>query len=66
MKIEIDRGACVKSGQCIYLHPELYALDAEDFPKTTVESIGDDLIEGAEESVELCPASALALVAKAD
>lgn len=62
MKIEIDRRSCVKSGQCSYLHPELFERDADDFPVAKVEHPGDDLIEGAEEAVELCPASALTLV----
>lgn len=64
MKIEIDRRACVKSGQCNYIHPELFERDAEDFPVAKVESIGEDLIAGAEDAVEICPASALALVAE--
>jgi ferredoxin len=66
MKIEIDRRACLKSGQCSYLHPELFERDADDFPVLKVESLSDDLIEGAEESVELCPAAALALSSEAD
>lgn len=62
MKIEFDRRSCVKSGQCSYLHPELFERDDEDFPVATVKQISAELIEGAEEAVELCPASAIALV----
>ena len=62
MKIEIDRRSCLKSGQCSYLHPELFERDAEDFPIAKIEQVEASLIEGAEEAVELCPASALTLV----
>lgn len=62
VKIEIDRRACLKSGQCSYLHPELFERDDDDFPVAKIEEPGVDLIERAEQAVELCPASALALV----
>ncbi|HJM74659.1 MAG TPA: ferredoxin [Dehalococcoidia bacterium] len=62
MKIEIDRQSCLKSGQCTYLHPDLFERDAEDFPIAKVEQVEPSLVEGAGEAVELCPASAITLV----
>jgi ferredoxin len=62
MKIEIDRRSCLKSGQCSYLHPELFERDGDDFPIAKTEQVSGSLIEGAEEAIELCPASAITLV----
>jgi ferredoxin len=62
MKIEINRRSCLKSGQCSYLHPELFERDGDDFPIAKTEQVSESLIEGAEEAIELCPASAITLV----
>ena len=62
MKIEIDRWSCLKSGQCSYLHPELFERDGEDFPIAKADQVEASLIEGAEEAAELCPASAITLI----
>ena len=62
VRIEIDRKLCLKSGQCSYLHPELFGRDDDDFPVAKIEAPGAELIEGAEQAVELCPAGAIAIV----
>ncbi len=62
VRIVIDRRACLKSGQCSYLHPELFERDEDDFPVAKIGEPGVELIERAEQAVELCPAGALALV----
>ena len=62
VKIEIDLKVCLKSGQCSYLHPKLFGRDDDDFPVAKIDEPDAELIEGAEQAVELCPAGAIAIV----
>ena len=52
----------MKSGQCSYLHPELFDRDGEDFPLPKVANPGEELREAIEDAIELCPSSAISLV----
>ncbi len=61
MKLVVDRKACLKSGQCTYLHPELFTEGSDGYPETTVDDVKEEMREAAEEAIDLCPASAIAL-----
>jgi ferredoxin len=62
MRIEINLRTCVRSGQCSYLHPELFDRDSEDFPASKVEHPGEEHRAAIEDAVELCPTSSISLV----
>jgi len=62
MRLVIDYNRCRRTGQCSYLHPELFKADEVGAPVVLVERSGEDLREAAEEAVELCPSGAISLV----
>jgi len=62
MRLVIDHGKCRRTGQCSYLHPELFKADVDGSPIVLVEYPGEELREAAEEMVELCPSGAISLI----
>jgi ferredoxin len=60
-RLTVDRSVCVRSGQCSYLHPELFRADEDGSPIVLVEWPGEDLRAAAEEAAELCPSGAITL-----
>ena len=62
MRIEISLRTCVSSGQCSYLHPQLFDRNSEDFPTSKVEHTGEEHRAAIEDAVELCPTSSISLV----
>ncbi len=61
MKLSIDRESCLRSGQCIYLQPELFREGEDHVPVVLVERPEGALLEKAEEAADICPASAILL-----
>lgn len=59
MRLVIDHTICRKTGQCSYLHPELFKADEEGAPLVLVEHPDQSLREAAEEAIELCPSGAI-------
>jgi ferredoxin len=64
MRLVINHNKCRRSGQCSYLHPELFKSGNDGVPTVLVEYPGEELREAAEEMVELCPNGAIFLVAE--
>jgi ferredoxin len=62
MRLVIDYKKCRRTGQCAYLHPELFKSSDDGSPLVLVEQPDGELREAAEEMVELCPSGAIALV----
>jgi len=62
MRLVIDHRKCRRTGQCSYLHPELFKADEVGAPIVLVEHPSEALRAAAEEAVELCPSGAIALV----
>ncbi len=62
MRLVIDHSICCKTGQCHYLHPELFKAGEDGSPVVLVEQLGEDLREAAEDAVDLCPSGAISLV----
>lgn len=62
MRLVIDYNRCRRTGQCSYLHPELFKADEVGAPLILVEHPDGGLREAAEEAVELCPSGAISLV----
>jgi ferredoxin len=62
MQLVIDHNRCRRTGQCSYLHPELFKADTDGSPIVLVECPGEELREAAEEAVELCPSGAISLL----
>lgn len=62
MRLVIDYNKCRKTGQCSYLHPELFKSDEAGTPVVLIERPDEDLRGAAEDAVELCPSGAISLV----
>jgi ferredoxin len=62
MRLVVDHNKCRRTGQCSYLHPELFKADTDGSPIVLVEQPDEKLCEAAEEAVELCPSGAISLV----
>ena len=62
MRLVIDYNKCRRTGQCSYLHPELFKSSEDGSPLVLVEHPDGALREAAEEMVDLCPSGAIALV----
>lgn len=61
MRLVVDHNKCRRTGQCAYLHPELFKADEVGTPVVLVEHPDDTLRVAAEEAVEFCPSGAIAL-----
>ncbi len=62
IRIEIDRGLCIGSGDCVDTVPEVFALDEED-KATVIDPDGgdrDDILEAARN----CPVTAIFVFAE--
>ena len=64
MRLVVDHKKCLRSGQCSYLHPELFKAGPDGGPIVLVEHIGDDFREAAEDAADLCPSGAITLEEK--
>ena len=62
MRLVINHNKCRRTGQCVYLHPELFKADVDGSPVVLVEHPGEELREAAEDAVDLCPSGAITLV----
>ena len=62
MRLVVDHNKCRRTGQCSYLHPELFKADEVGAPVVLVEHPGAEFRVAAEEAVELCPSGAISLV----
>jgi len=61
MRLVVNHKKCLRSGQCAYLHPELFKTGPDGAPIVLVDPIGDDLREVAEDAADLCPSGAITL-----
>ena len=61
MKIVFDADACACHGQCVGAAPELFAFAEDGTLKVLVQTPPDNLVEAAEDAVDMCPVQALSL-----
>lgn len=61
-KLVIDQEKCLNSGQCAYLHPELFELDDECAPQVLNPTPSGELIAKASDAIEMCPSQAIRLI----
>lgn len=62
MRLTVDRNICQQSGQCSYLHPELFREGDDGFPIVLVEHPEGALREAAAHAAEICPSGAIRLL----
>lgn len=62
MKLVVDRTLCFKSGQCQYLHPEVFGGDEEGYPVIKFDHPEGDHLREAEDGIGVCPSGAIRLV----
>lgn len=61
-QLRIDYGACIRSGECYYNHPELVRMGASGDPQLiATDLLSEPLLQHAREAVEVCPARAIVL-----
>ena len=64
-RVEINYETCLKTGQCYYLHPEIFRARDDDFPEPVQPAFDEQLREAMEDEAELGPSAPL-LVANDD
>jgi len=62
MRLVIDHSRCRKTGQCSYLHPELFKSNTDGAPIALIEHPEGALLTAAEDAIDLCPSGAITLV----
>lgn len=62
MRLVVDLDKCRRSGQCAYMHPELFKSADDGAPIVLVEQPSEEQQEDAEDAADLCPGGAIALI----
>lgn len=57
--LRIDRKKCLRSGQCFYLHPDLFQEGEDGYPIVLVEEPQGEARDKAEDAADICPAGAI-------
>lgn len=60
-RIEIDDELCMNSGQCAYMHPELFKIEGAGVPTVLVAELTDAQLPAAQEAIDTCPSQAISL-----
>ena len=60
-RLVVNTKRCLKSGQCTYLHPDLFKEGPDGHPIVLVERPLGEQLESAREAADICPASAIDL-----
>lgn len=61
MKLVVDGPACISSGMCVTLAPELFTLPGPSDPVVARDPLTDEEQVHAEDAVACCPVEALLL-----
>jgi len=61
-RIDVDRDACLNTGQCYLAHPELLRADDDDFPQPVRPEFDESERPALEVVVGICPNQALRVV----
>jgi ferredoxin len=61
-KAEINYRTCMKTGQCYYLHPEVFRRREDDHPEPTQPTFSADLRDALDEAADLCPTESITIV----
>ncbi len=62
MRIVFDEEVCARHGQCVGAAPELFKFADDGSLVVIIPNPSDELIEAAQDAVDLCPTQALSLV----
>lgn len=63
MRIEINMETCLSSGQCAYMHPELFEVDDDGVPTILISGdLTDEQVEQARDAADVCPSQSISLV----
>ena len=62
MRIEINVETCLNSGQCAYLHPDLFEVDDDGVPTILVAGeLYEEQRAKAEAAADACPSQSIAV-----
>jgi ferredoxin len=59
VKVAVDQGLCIASGECALAAPDLFAQDAAGIAYTKADTVPDGREDVAEEAMHACPAAAI-------
>ncbi|MCC6381346.1 MAG: ferredoxin [Dehalococcoidia bacterium] len=62
MRVEINRKTCLRSGQCTYLHPNVFRVGDDGYPLAPAEELPPAREAEAEDAAEICPSGAITLI----
>ncbi len=57
--LRVNRQSCLRSGQCTYLHPELFAEGDDRYPQVLVPSPAGDQLTAARRAAEIWPSQSI-------
>jgi ferredoxin len=61
-ELVVNKRKCLKSGQCTYLHPDLFREGEDGYPVVVQEHPVAERLRAAEDATEICPGQAISLV----
>lgn len=62
MRLTVNYRTCLKTGQCYYLHPELFRQREDFYPAVLVERLDEGLRAAAEDAIDLCPSRSIRFI----
>ncbi|MCK9519747.1 MAG: ferredoxin [Dehalococcoidia bacterium] len=62
MRVAVNKEKCLRSGQCMYMHPKIFDEGPDGFPVVLAEDVPVELKAEAEDAADICPSSAITLV----
>ncbi|MFQ5380384.1 MAG: ferredoxin [Dehalococcoidia bacterium] len=58
-RLSVNRASCLRSGQCSYLHPELFEEGKDRYPRVLVSAPRAEQLEAARDAAEICPSQSI-------
>lgn len=62
MRVTVNKEKCLRSGQCMYMHPKLFEEGADGYPVVLFEEVPEELKPEAEDAAEICPSGAITVI----
>ncbi len=60
-RLVIETETCLKSGQCAFMQPTIFGLEADGSPRILVEKPDGDQIYAVDDAISMCPSQSISL-----